>query len=229
MAREFLLAANMSLSVCIRQQPGIPWPFLVRGFVRHELSLTSDAESDFREAEKLLASDYPAARYALLVTRGSLRIGAGKVPGAISDLTEAVKIRPRDYEAHLSLQRAYQLQGQKEEALREMDNVIMDQAMGPAPVKALLYRTRARLHQEAGRISDAMSDLTKSAGLETAPAMAAEDLQARGRLLAQTEDYAGAVLAFSAALTASPTTLASCRPGPRPCCVCNASRKPCGT
>ncbi len=203
-AREFLLAANMSLSVCIRQQPGIPWPFLVRGIVRHELSLTSDAESDFRDAEKLLPSDYPAARYALLVTRGSLRIGAGKVPGAISDLTEAVKIRPHDYQARLNLQRAYQLQGQKEKALGEMDQAIKDNAMGPAPVKALLYRTRARLHQEAGRNSAAMDDLAKSARLETAPAMAAEDLLARGKLLAQTEDYAGAVLAFSAALAAQP-------------------------
>ena len=211
-ARAHLLVARMSLTACIERQPALPWPYLCRAYTQGELGEYQAADSDFAAAERALrASPDAAARYALLVSRGALRIRRGELKEATDDLTEAVQSKPQDYQAHVNLARAYQLQHLDDAAVREMDQAV---ALGTPATLAALYRTRARLHQEAGRTEAAIHDLDESArherGGEASP-QAAEDLLVKGRLLAHGRDYAGAVEAFDAALTARPDHPAALR------------------
>jgi eukaryotic-like serine/threonine-protein kinase len=211
-ARAHLLVARMSLTACINQQPALSWPYLCRGFAQGELGETEAAEADYAAAEKILeAHPDEAARYALLVSRGALRIRREELRPAIDDLTEAIKLKPDDYQAHVNLARAYQLRRQDAEAVREMDQAL---AHSPLSARAALYRTRARLHQKAGRTGAAVRDLDEAARLEPDglnSAQAAEDLLAKGRLLAQAGDYASAVEALDVALTARPDHTATLR------------------
>jgi tetratricopeptide (TPR) repeat protein len=130
---------------------------------------------------------------------------------ATADLTAAVRLKPQDYQAHVNLARAYQLSRQDDAAVRELDRAI---ELSPPSALAALYRTRARLHQEASRLPEAVRDLDEAARHESggkSSAQAAEDLLAKGRLLSQARDYKGAVAAFDAALTALPDHQAALR------------------
>ena len=149
--------------------------------------------------------------YALLVSRGALRIRRGALKEATNDLTEALKSKPQDYQAHVNLARAYQLRHLDAEAVRHLDEAI---ALGTPSALAALYRTRARLHQDAGRMEAAIHDLDESARHERdgpSSPQAAEDLLAKGRLLATVPDYARAIEAFDAALAARPDHAAALR------------------
>jgi tetratricopeptide (TPR) repeat protein/tRNA A-37 threonylcarbamoyl transferase component Bud32 len=211
-ARAHLVVARMSLTACINQQPGLPWPYLCRAFALGELGEHQSADADFATAEQLLRSrPDESARYALLVSRGALRIRGNDLIRAIQDLTEALRIKPGDYQAHINLARAYQLRGQKEEALRQMDQAL---TLGPPSAQAALHRTRARLHQEAGRTAEAVRDLEQSVRLESdgkSSLLAAEDLLTKGRLLAQAQDYVGAAQALDASLEKRPNDPATLR------------------
>ncbi len=211
-ARAHLVVARISLTTCINQQPALPWPYLCRAFAEGELGEYEAAVSDFTAAEQVLRSHPDAiVRYALLVSRGALRIRRGELTAAIEDLTEAIKLKQRDYQAYVNLARAYQLQRRDAEAVSQMDQAL---ALGPPSAQAALYRTRARLHQEAGRTQAAVHDLDKAVHLEPAgptSAPAIEDLVAKGRLLAQAHDYTGALEAFDAALAARPEHTAALR------------------
>jgi tetratricopeptide (TPR) repeat protein len=211
-ARAHLLVARMSLTACISRQPALPWPYLCRAFAQGELGETGAAEADFAAAERALRGrPDDDARYALLVSRGALRVRRGALAEAVEDLTEAARLRPQDYQAHVNLARAYQLRRQDDEARRALDRAV---ALGPPAALAALLRTRARLHQEAGRTADAARDLDEAARREPdgpSSPQAADDLLARGRLLAQTGDLAGAVAAFDAVLAARPDHAAALR------------------
>jgi len=211
-ARGHLEVARMSLTTCLNQHPGLPWPYLCRAFALGELGEYQAADDDFTAAEQALR-DRPdaAARYALLVSRGALRIRQGALTAAVEDLTAAVRLKPRDYQAHVNLSRAYQLLRQEKKALGQMDEAL---ALCPPSARAVLHRTRARLHQEAGRIAAAVRDLDEAARLEPAgpnSPPAAEDLLAKGCLLAQSQDYPGAIAALDAALRARPNHAAALR------------------
>jgi tetratricopeptide (TPR) repeat protein len=210
--RAHLLVARMSLTACINQQPALPWPYLCRAFAEGELHEYEAAEADYAAAADVLrAHPDPDGQYALLVNRGALRIRREQPAPAIEDLTEAIRIKPSDYQAHVNLARAYQLRQQDDEAVCEMDRAV---ALGPAASRAALYRTRARLHQEAGRREDAVRDLDDAVRLEPSgprSAQAAEDLLAKGRLLVQNGEYASAVAALDAALAARPDHAAALR------------------
>jgi tetratricopeptide (TPR) repeat protein len=208
--RAHLLVARMSLTACINQQPALPWPYLCRAFAEGELHEYEAAEADYAAAEQVLrANPDAAAQYALLVSRGALRIHREQLAPAIEDLTEAIRLKPNDYQAHVNLARAYRLGKRDDEAMGEMDKAI---ALGPASTRAALYRTRARLYQEVGRMEDAVRDLDEAVRLEPAgprSAQAAEDLLAKGRLLVQGGEYASAVEALDAALAARPNHFAA--------------------
>ena len=97
----------MSLTACINQlrpegqtrkpvSSSLPWPYLIRGFAQGELGEFQAAEDDFTAAEQALRlRPDQGARYALLVSRGALRIRRGTLAEALQDLTEAVRSSPR--------------------------------------------------------------------------------------------------------------------------------------
>ncbi len=204
-ARAHLVVARIGLTVCINREPALPWPYLCRGLALAELGEHADAAADYASAERVL-HDRPdeAARYALLVSRGALRLRRQELAEAVADLTEAVQLKPQDYQAYMNLARAFQLQGRDADAVRQLDQAL---AQGPASSLAALHRTRARLHQEAGRVADAVRDLDAAACLEAGgkdSPQAAEDLLAKGRLLVRAGDPTGAIAAFDAALAGSP-------------------------
>jgi tetratricopeptide (TPR) repeat protein len=211
-ARAHLIIARMSLTVCINRQPELPWPYLCRAFAHGELGEVDAAEADFLACERALQGrNDNAARYALLVSRGALRIRAHKLDKAVTDLKEAQSLRPQDYQAHVNLARAYQLQKHDTDALHELDRAI---ELGTPASLSALYRTRARLHEEAGRNEAAARDLEQAAHLEPGGPKAppiAEDMLARGRLLGMAGDQTGALQAFDAALLASPDHPAALR------------------
>ncbi len=204
-ARAHLVVARMSLTACINHQPDLSWPYLCRAFAQGELGEVTAAEADFACAEQVLRHHPDSvARYALLVSRGALRIRRGDLDQAVADLTEAMGLEPQDYQAHVNLARAYQGKEDNASALSHLDRALL---LGPPAAQAALYRTRARLHQEAGRTAAAARDLAEAANREMGgprSALAVEDQFARGRLLAQAHDYEGAIAAFAAVLSVRP-------------------------
>jgi len=87
-----------------------------------------------------LASD--PAEPQLLAFRGYARLRAANLPGAVEDLTEVVRLAPRDVAARLNLARALARSGRFDAALEQLDR-----AAERAPDHPGLAKLRARLQR----------------------------------------------------------------------------------
>jgi tetratricopeptide (TPR) repeat protein len=189
------------LSLCIYQQPGRAWPYLLRGHAYGERGEFAAAAADFARVEAALGGGPDEAlRYGLLVYRGVARVRAGDLPAAVADLEEAVRLRPNDYPAYANLAEAYQGSGRPELALAELDRAV---ALRPPGALAVLYRTRARLHSRQGDAAAAARDLGRAAGHEGGAAAAADRAE-QGRLWLQAGRPAEALEVLDAALALQP-------------------------
>jgi serine/threonine protein kinase/tetratricopeptide (TPR) repeat protein len=212
LAKAHLAAARECLTACIRQQPQRLWPYLLRGHVQGELDESAAAEADFAQVERLL-KDHPdpTARYGVLVNRGLLRIKQHNLSRAITDLQQAITLKPADYPAYANLAQAFEEQGEWQKACAQLDRAI---ALKPSAAISALYRNRARLQQHLGNLAAAVRDL--EAAMRHEPGgpgsrEAANDLFEKGKVLLQTKDYAAAARTLAVALLLRPDNTEAAR------------------
>jgi eukaryotic-like serine/threonine-protein kinase len=200
-------AARDSLTTCLGKRPDFVWTYLLRGFVHGQLQDYADADADFARAEELLKADPDLdARYVLLNNSGVLSVGRKQFAEAVRDLNEAVRLKPDQYQAYVSLSQAYRLQNDMNGASRELDRAVtaaerLVQAGDIDPgTLALLYRNRSRLHLERGEEKEAVADLQRAVKqLADDPSARAHTLAEMGRVLQHDHDYEAGLTAFEAA------------------------------
>lgn len=187
--------ATMAFTTCLSRQPDFAWLNLLRASAWAERGDFANAEADFREALKRPLDD--AARYALLVNRGVLRIRQERLDEAGADFAQAIALKPELYQAYVNHAQVFVKQEKVDEAI-----ALLDKAIAREPALATLYRTRARLQIQQQAFAVALEDLDKAivlAGAGATPAVA-DDHVDRGRLLYRAKNYEGAVQACESAL-----------------------------
>ena len=130
--------AKAHLTNCIIQQPRFIWLYLMRGFARTLLGEFEAAEQDFQTAEQLEPT--PEARHVLYANRGFLWFQQRNYPEAIAELRRAIDLKPKKYQARVSLAKFYQTQKRWDEAKEQLDRAIQLE-----PGLAILFRFRAQL------------------------------------------------------------------------------------
>jgi serine/threonine protein kinase/Tfp pilus assembly protein PilF len=186
--------ARAHLGACLAQRADFVWLFLLRGFAQGELQAFDAADADYQKALQLPLDEY--ARYVLFVNRGVLRVRQERLGDAVSDLKNAIALKPKAYQAYANLAQAYIRQKQMDLAL-----VQLDRAVELEPALAHVYRLRARLRLERREPALALADLDRAiARADRSDPMHADDLIERGRLLMRDRKHAEALASLDAAL-----------------------------
>jgi tetratricopeptide (TPR) repeat protein len=202
--------ARAALTACLNNRPDFVWALLYRGFALAELAagredaevntLLAAAEDDFRQALALPRN--AEADYVLTVHRGLLRLRQNRLEDAAGEFSAAIRLRPKEFAAHVNFAQVREQQGQLDAAVRALGD-----AIEARPELAVLYRTRARLHLKRGDAKAALPDLERAIRLDDArrfPARLAEDHKERGSLLAAAKRHEEALTAFETALRLRP-------------------------
>jgi serine/threonine protein kinase/predicted Zn-dependent protease len=149
--------AAACLTVCLVERPDFVWPHLLRGYAHCRLETFAAAEADFRHAERLLDhSPNEAARYALSVNRGLLRVRQGRSEEAAAEFRRAAALMPDSYVPHVNLARVLREQGKAEESARELERALR---LEPPPLVLADYHAergadlcREKKHGEAAAV-----------------------------------------------------------------------------
>ena len=169
--------ARALFSACLAQRTDFVWLYLLRGFAQEELQAWDEADSDFRQAAQLPLDEN--TRYVLLVYRAVLRIRTDKCADAITDLQQAIKLKPNAYQAFVNMANAYRKLGDRDQAVAQLNH-----ALELEPGLAHLYRLRARLELESNQPDRALVDFSQAIERETPNSpYRVDDLVDRGRLL----------------------------------------------
>jgi serine/threonine protein kinase/predicted Zn-dependent protease len=192
--------ARVGLTACIGRRPDFAWTYLLRGFAAVQEADDADAEADFAAAFRL--DDSNPVRYAAHVNRGLLRMRQGKLEEAISDLQEAVTLRPDEFQAYVTLARAFQRQVRAANAAQAIDT-----AVRLRPDLAIVYRARGQLRKEWNDLAGSLADFETAARRESnvgrSPA-AADDHVECGRIHHLQGRFSDAVAAYDRALAVNP-------------------------
>jgi tetratricopeptide (TPR) repeat protein len=193
--------AKVCLTACLGRRRDFVWLYLHRGFACAEMGEFATAEEDYQTALSMKPDDL--ARYAALVSRAVLRARQDQNDKAMTDLQEAVRLRPEEPAAYVNLARIYQKQGRLPGALG-----MLDRAIALRQDDASLYRSRARLHGICHEDEAALADLSVAMQLDApaaeegspAKTLLAEDHLERGRVLFRMNRHAEALTACESAL-----------------------------
>jgi tetratricopeptide (TPR) repeat protein len=214
--------AAAQFDACLAVRRDFAWAYLLGGFARGEAAAASPdrkaaeqgyrlAESLFRQAEALAPDE--DARYGLHANRGATRLRHGQLQEAEADLLAALRLRPAQPHAALTLAAVRERQGRAAEGLQGLDAAIKLQggaaeARDQLPLRAALHRTRARLRQAEGDLSGGLDDLREAIRLErqrgAAGKAAANDHRAAAEVLFRLRRYDECVKECAAALEHHP-------------------------
>ena len=227
-----LSQARASLNTCIRSHRDLVGLYLMRALVageegnqalvkldqvrpkedaeasrlRQEATEAIDAaEKDYRQALSLEHND--DLRYVLLTNRGLMRLQSKRFDEAVTDLEEAIRLKPSLYQAHADLAQVYQRQGRLDDAAAAFTRGI---ACHPEPnVAAGLYRSRALLHAYRSDITPAqhdaaLRDLDAALRQEPDQALKVRDHVDRAKLFFAGRQSQEALAACDAALKLAP-------------------------
>jgi tetratricopeptide (TPR) repeat protein len=153
-------AASAYFTGCLGRRPDFVWARLLRATARTEMPEAEwpAAEKDF--ALVLRHANDPLLRAVALINRGTLRLRQKRSDDALTDLREAMRLRPDAIEAHVNLARVHELRQELASALQ-----VLDQALKHRQI-ANLYFARARIHLARNDAPAARSDFEKGLGLE---------------------------------------------------------------
>jgi tetratricopeptide (TPR) repeat protein/tRNA A-37 threonylcarbamoyl transferase component Bud32 len=214
--------AQSHLTVCLREQPGFVWGYVLRGSVNAGAGDFEDAEADFARALALLdRQPDDDARYVVLVNRGVLRLlqaGAarGSVPAdrteldrAVDDFGKAIALRPGHYHARMNLGLAHKARQDWDAACRELGEAIRlyrreAWPAGPDATLARLYRERAHVRREQKDLAGALEDFGQAIREQPGGAPVAQDHLERASILILEQHPDEALRACDAALAAQP-------------------------
>jgi tetratricopeptide (TPR) repeat protein/tRNA A-37 threonylcarbamoyl transferase component Bud32 len=189
--------AQTVLTACRSQKDNFVWVHLMLGFVYTQQKDFPAAEAAFAAAETLAKGD-PEARCALYANRGLLRVVQRQVDKGIDDLMLAIRIRPGQFQVHLSLALIYEGRNEVEKAREEFAQAITLQ-----PDRVDLYRNRARFHLRRNDLKAALADFETAIRKEAAngPSHDLAKLHGwRGRIRDQLHEHKEAVAAYDQAL-----------------------------
>ena len=166
---------------------------LVIGGCTRSLQSTGDRQAT-PQADTNTAAALPPetqARARELVTSGEEKLLAGDYPGAVTDLTEALKADPANAQAHSH-------RGVARAKLEDFDGALADytRALELDATLYIAHYNRGRIHARQEAYQDAIEDFT--AAIDAKPDFA-RALSNRGFARAQLEDYEGAIQDLQAA------------------------------
>jgi len=165
------------------------------------------AVADFRQAQALLQRQpNEDAAYTLRVNRAATLILQEKYADAQEDLGEAIRLKPKQFNAYLVLAEAYTDQKDHNAALAQLDRAIDLQ-----PGLAVLYHKRGQIQRARRDLSAALRDFTETVRRFAGSRLSATEVEVladaqaeRGKILYSREHYAEALEAFNAARKLSP-------------------------
>jgi tetratricopeptide (TPR) repeat protein len=225
------IEAKGAFTACLQREPQLPFLWILRGFATTQVAMLSRdlaekpstpaqaeahranaerqfeaAEEDYRQAADLLKTrPGDELQYVLLVNRGLLHLQRARMDAAATDLKEAIRINPGQYNAREVLGQVYLQQNKPDEAIAQFD-----EAIRLKPNWAPLYRGRADIDLSRGvlteaRLQSALADLERAIELEspTNP-VRARDHTGRGVLLQRAGRDAEALASYEAALQIAP-------------------------
>src|SRR5205814_862920 len=134
--------ARAQLSACLALRTDFVWLYLLRGYAQGELHALDAADADYQKAAQMPLDEF--SRYVLFANRGVLRVRQERFDEAIADLKAAIKQKPEEYQAYVSLADAYRRLKKLDLALEQLHYAIRVE-----PGLAHLYRLRARLYLES--------------------------------------------------------------------------------
>ncbi len=210
--------ARTHLSACLQDHPALPWLYVLRGYAYSQSgSIATDpveanahfehALADYREAVKLDRTG--RYRYAVLVNRGLLQFERKKSAEAISDLTEAIALDPRQVNAYVTLAQVHRRNNDFALALARLD-----QAIDLSPQDPAIHRMRARFRLEPGNVTPdvrtaALSDLREAIKYEKDDSPLLEEIHAEiARLLLDDKRFPEALEESEASLRLNPRNTA---------------------
>jgi tetratricopeptide (TPR) repeat protein len=142
-----------------------------------------------------------------------LRLQEGKAKDAAEDFRRGIALRPAALSAYLNLAFAYEMQGDLDRAMRQLNRAIeLQNAAKGQPASGALHRARARLHARRKAPAAMRLDLERAIKLEgqaTPPdrQLLAEDHKELGGLLASQGKHAEATREYWKALDLRPDYL----------------------
>jgi tetratricopeptide (TPR) repeat protein len=211
--------AETSLTVCQTRRSDVAWVYILRGYASGQLGERArrqkradqaglhlaDAVADFRQAQALLQRQpNEDAAYTLRVNRAATLILQAKYADAQEDLREAIRLKPKQFNAYLVLAEAYSDQKDHNAALAQLDRAIELQ-----PGLAVLYHKRGQIQLARRDLSAALRDFTETVQRFAGNRLSATEVLVdahteRGKILYSREQYAEALEAFNAARMLSP-------------------------
>lgn len=145
--------AQQKLDILLRRQADLPEALNLLGVVCDKVGKPQDSERNFRRAIEL-KPDYVEARKNL-----SLHLAKqGKIGGAITELTAALKLQPTDLEAHYLLGRLYFLNNDSEKALFHLSESTKDPRFQTGELFSMLSAVELR----AGQLSRAQEHIIEA-------------------------------------------------------------------
>ncbi len=184
------------MTACIAQRPRFAWAYLLRGQTFTQLKAFADAEADFATALELDPNDL--VRHTVYTSRGEMWYQRGNLHQAAADLQLAIRLRPGEAQAHVTLAQTYRRQEKYREAQYELSSALQISPEDPA-----IYRTRAYFFLERKDPGAALLDFDRAVKFERSVnvALLADDHVERGRIRYQQGRYLDAVQAYDAALS----------------------------
>lgn len=192
--------AAIDLTACIGQRPDFAWPYVLRGFASLQRRAVEDAEADFAAALDL--DSRPEIRYAVHANRGLLWLQQGRLTEAVTDLEQAIALRPDECQGHIALAQALGRQQKWNDAVHEIDVALRLRPDLPA-----VHRARGQLYVAMKEPDAALRDFETAIHLDpkAQPETLAGDLVECGKIHHHQRRYCKALAAYDHALHTAPS------------------------
>jgi tetratricopeptide (TPR) repeat protein len=197
-ARNWALALA-GLDACLNQEPDFRWARLLRATAHADLGEHQEAEKDF--AAVLNQTSDPLERYVVLTNRGAMRVKRQRWDEALTDLRQAIELRPQMHQAYVNLAELHRARKEWAAAL-----TALDQAIARRPGDAGLYHSRARVQAQRHDPAAARRDFEQAVRLARPGerALLARSLVELGHLKHEAGEHAAALADCDRALRVLP-------------------------